>query len=86
MSAVEQLGPDSVLLDIGLPGVDGYEACRRIRRSDRGRQPVVIAVTGWGQGKDREMAAAARFDAHLTKPAEPDQVIALLKQRLASPG
>jgi len=84
--AVEQHGPDAVLLDIGLPGIDGYEACRRIRRSDRGRQPVVIALTGWGQAKDRELAAAAGFDAHLTKPAEPDQVIALLKQRLATAG
>lgn len=84
--AVEQEGPDAVLLDIGLPGIDGYEACRRIRRSGRPSQPVVIALTGWGQAKDRELAAAAGFDAHLTKPAEPDQVIALLKQRLATAG
>jgi PAS domain S-box-containing protein len=84
--AVEQQGPDAVLLDIGLPGIDGYEACRRIRSSGRASQPVVIALTGWGQAKDRELAAAAGFDAHLTKPAEPDQVIALLKQRLATAG
>ncbi|HSV46399.1 MAG TPA: PAS domain-containing protein [Ramlibacter sp.] len=84
--AVEQDAPHAVLLDIGLPGIDGYEACRRIRRSGRANQPVVIALTGWGQAKDRELAAAAGFDAHLTKPAEPDQVIALLKQRLASAG
>ncbi|HSV53106.1 MAG TPA: PAS domain-containing protein [Burkholderiaceae bacterium] len=84
--AVEQQGPQAVLLDIGLPGIDGYEACRRIRRSSRVSQPVVIALTGWGQAKDREMAAAAGFDAHLTKPAEPDQVVALLKQRLATAG
>ncbi len=84
--AVEQHGPDAVLLDIGLPGIDGYEACRRIRRSSPGTQPVVIALTGWGQTKDRELAAAAGFDAHLTKPAEPDQVIALLKRRLPAAG
>jgi PAS domain S-box-containing protein len=84
--AVEQQRPDAVLLDIGLPGIDGYEACRRIRRTGKASQPVVIAITGWGQARDRELAAAAGFDAHLTKPAEPDQVIALLKQRLASAG
>jgi PAS domain S-box-containing protein len=84
VQAVQQQGPDAVLLDIGLPGIDGYEACRRIRRSAQASQPVVIALTGWGQAKDREMAAAAGFDAHLTKPAEPDQVIALLRQRLAA--
>jgi len=84
--AVQQQEPHAVLLDIGLPGIDGYEACRRIRRSGRASQPIVIALTGWGQAKDRELAAAAGFDAHLTKPAEPDQVIALLKQRLATAG
>ena len=46
----------------------------------------MIALTGWGQAKDRELAAAAGFDAHLTKPAEPDQVVALLKQRLVTAG
>lgn len=84
VQAVEQQRPDAVLLDIGLPGIDGYEVCRRIRRSSRPSQPVVIALTGWGQARDRELAVAAGFDAHLTKPAEPNQVIALLKQRLAT--
>ncbi len=86
VQAVQQQVPHAVLLDIGLPGIDGYEACRRIRRSGQVSQPVVIALTGWGQARDREMAAEAGFDAHLTKPAEPDQVVALLKQRLTTSG
>jgi signal transduction histidine kinase/ActR/RegA family two-component response regulator len=80
--AVEQQAPDAVLLDIGLVGIDGYEVCRRIRRADLAKQPVVIALTGWGQEQDRDRASAAGFDAHLTKPAEPDRIISLLKKLL----
>lgn len=72
--------PDAVLLDIGLPDIDGYEVCRRVRRSRITRQPVLIALTGRGQDKDRELATAAGFDAHLTKPADIDQVLAMLKE------
>ena len=82
MRAVEQEAPDALLLDIGLPGIDGYEVCRRIRAAGGTRQPAVIALTGWGQEKDRERASSAGFDAHLTKPAEPERVIALLKELL----
>jgi signal transduction histidine kinase/ActR/RegA family two-component response regulator len=82
LRAIEQDAPDAVLLDIGLPGIDGYEVCRRIRAADRRPQPAVIALTGWGQEKDRERATAAGFDAHLTKPAEPDRMVALLRQLL----
>ena len=85
VSAVCQEEPDAVLLDIGLPDIDGYEVCRRIRRLSVAQQPVVIALTGWAQDKDRDRATAAGFNAHLTKPAEPDQVIALLQKLLAAP-
>lgn len=78
--AVEHEVPDAVLLDIGLPDIDGYEVCRRVRRSGITRQPVLIALTGWGQDKDRELATTAGFDAHLTKPADIDQVLAMLKE------
>ena len=76
--SVQREVPDAVLLDIGLPDIDGYEVCRRIR-SGATRPPVLIAVTGWGQDKDRDSAMAAGFDAHLTKPADADRVIAILK-------
>jgi circadian clock protein KaiC len=71
-----------VLLDIGLPDIDGYEVCRRIRASGISKQPVVIAMTGWGQDKDRDLAIAAGFDVHLTKPAEPDRIIGMLHELL----
>jgi DNA-binding response OmpR family regulator len=84
--AVERDAPDAVLLDIGLPDIDGYEVCQRIRRCGVSKQPVVIALTGWGQDKDRDRATAAGFNGYLTKPAEPDRIIALLKELLAAPG
>jgi signal transduction histidine kinase/ActR/RegA family two-component response regulator len=84
--AVERFAPDAVLLDIGLPDIDGYEVCGRIRHSGQSKQPVVIALTGWGQDEDRDRATAAGFNAHLTKPAEPDRIIALLKELLTKPG
>jgi signal transduction histidine kinase/ActR/RegA family two-component response regulator/type II secretory pathway pseudopilin PulG len=83
VDAVQQLAPRAVLLDIGLPDIDGYEAARRIRaKRELPRQPVLVAVTGWGQQADREAAEAAGFDAHLTKPVDPDALIALLDERL----
>ncbi|ROZ79750.1 PAS domain S-box protein [Ramlibacter sp. WS9] len=81
----ELLLPDAALLDIGLPDFDGYELCRRIRRASLKKQPVLIALTGWGQDKDKEQAVAAGFDGHLTKPADPGKVEALLAKLLAQP-
>lgn len=75
--------PDVVLLDIGMPGVDGYETCRRIRRQC-GDQVVVVALTGFGQEQDKEKAAGAGFSAHLTKPADPAALTHLLR-RVARP-
>lgn len=60
--------PDVCVLDIGLPGMDGYEVARRIRRMNPDRQTRLIAVTGWGSDSDREMSAEAGFDSHLVKP------------------
>jgi CheY-like chemotaxis protein len=62
--------PDIVFLDIGMPGIDGYEVCRRIRRQI-GSDLVVVALTGWGQERNKQEAARAGFDLHLTKPADP---------------
>ena len=68
--------PEFALLDIGLPGMDGYELARRLREDPRTRRVRLIAVTGWGQDGDRARAQDAGFDAHLTKPADPDVVLA----------
>ena len=67
-----------VLLDIGMPKVDGYEACRRIRGQPWGRGMVLIALTGWGQDEDRRQTRAAGFDHHLTKPVNPADLRKLL--------
>ena len=71
LAAVQEFQPDIVFLDIGMPGMDGYETCRRIRRQPAERHIVIVAVTGWGQTQDKQRALDAGFDAHLTKPVDP---------------
>jgi CheY-like chemotaxis protein len=66
----ESWGPTIVLLDIGLPRLDGYEAARRIRALDGGAEITLIAITGWGQAEDRAKSSAAGFDHHLVKPVD----------------
>jgi two-component system CheB/CheR fusion protein len=68
--------PEVVLLDIGMPGMDGYETCRHLR--SLGREAYIVALTGWGQDQDRSRALRSGFDAHLTKPADPCQLEQLL--------
>jgi signal transduction histidine kinase len=74
----EEFRPDVVLLDLGMPGIDGYETCRRIRRHAWGNEVRLVAVTGWGQDEDRRKSAAAGFDEHLVKPVKPEALEALL--------
>jgi CheY-like chemotaxis protein len=66
----ERVRPDIVLMDIGLPILNGYEACRRIRSQAWGVPITMVAITGWGQEDDREQSAAAGFDLHLVKPVD----------------
>jgi PAS domain S-box-containing protein len=73
--------PDVVLLDIGMPKLNGFEACRRIRSTPWGRDMLVVAVTGWGQEEDRRRTAEAGFDAHFTKPVDFSSVMALIGTR-----
>jgi len=68
--AAEEFHPDVVLLDIGMPDLDGHEVCRRIRAHEWGRRMVLIAQTGWGQEEDRRRTQAAGFDYHLVKPID----------------
>jgi CheY-like chemotaxis protein len=65
-----------VLLDLGMPGIDGYETCRRMREA--GSRAYIVALTGWGQEKDRHQVLSSGFDAHLTKPADPAHLEELL--------
>ena len=76
--------PEIVLLDIGMPGLDGYEVCGRIRR-ELGRGVIVVALTGFGQEQDRDKAARSGFDAHLTKPADPKELARLLSKLPGDP-
>jgi signal transduction histidine kinase len=78
LQAVESFRPDVVLLDIGMPGMDGYEVARRIRANSVNRGIMLIALTGWGQDEDRQRSAAAGFNHHLVKPADIDQLRQLL--------
>ena len=81
-SAAKSL-PEVVLLDIGLPDVTGYEVARRLRALDGGDRITIVAISGWGQARDKQLAFDSGFDAHLTKPADPSQVRALLADRAA---
>ncbi len=77
--------PDVAVLDIGMPGLNGYELCERLREQSHGRPPLLIACTGWGQEADRERAHAAGFDFHLVKPIEPAALLRLLTVVQADP-
>jgi CheY-like chemotaxis protein len=78
LQAITEFRPHVVLLDIGMPGMDGYETCRRIRQAPGGAEIFVVALTGWGQEDDKQRALGAGFDLHLTKPADPAAVSRLL--------
>jgi len=72
LQLAEDFRPHTVLLDLGMPKMNGYEACRRIREQTWGTQMTLIAVTGWGQEDDRRNSTAAGFDGHLVKPVDPE--------------
>ena len=78
------LRPDVVVLDIGMPGLNGYEVAQRMRAQEWGRQALlIVAATGWGQDADRQKATDAGFDLHLTKPFDPDDLAALIERHRA---
>jgi PAS domain S-box-containing protein len=76
---------DVVLLDLGMPGLDGFEICRRLRASRSSRQPRIVAMTGWGRAEDRARTAAAGFDGHLVKPVDLAALTRLLEERPKPP-
>jgi PAS domain S-box-containing protein len=87
VSVAERARPDIVLMDVGLPILSGYEACRRIRAQPWGAAIVMVAITGWAQEEDREQSRAAGFDLHLVKPVDHDellQVIGLARPRASA--
>jgi CheY-like chemotaxis protein len=80
VARVMESRPAAVLLDIGLPVMDGYEVARRIRAMPDGRQVQLIAVTGYGQERDREMAIEAGFDEHMVKPIRIEMLLEVLER------
>ena len=78
VGAAEQFRPDVMLLDIGLPKLNGYEVCRCIREKPWGKGIVLIAVTGWGQDEDRRRSHEAGFDHHMVKPVDPKVLMKML--------
>ena len=80
----QALQPEVVLLDIGMPDIDGYEVCRRIRAEPWGGEMLLIAQTGWGQEGDRRKSTEAGFDHHLVKPIDPTELVSLFSLRRPS--
>lgn len=80
VEAAESLQPQVVILDISMPVMDGYQACRFIREQSWGKTMLLIALSGYGQADDMQRSTEAGFDAHLVKPVD----MAVLKKLLAS--
>jgi len=79
IAAAKSFLPDLVLLDIGLPGMNGYEICRAMRRDPLLKNTMIVALTGWGQKEHRQLSREAGFDAHLVKPVSPETLQNLLE-------
>jgi CheY-like chemotaxis protein len=78
LEAALRLVPDIALIDVGLPGLDGYEVAQRIRATEAGAAMLLVALTGYGQAEDRRRALAAGFDVHLVKPVAPERLAEVL--------
>jgi CheY-like chemotaxis protein len=78
LACMEEWVPEVVLMDVGMPGMSGYEAATRARARAWGRDAVLVAMTGWGRDEDRARALAAGFDRHVVKPLDLDALRTLL--------
>lgn len=78
LTAAEDFHPEVVILDIGLPGLDGFEVARRLRAQPGMAHALLIALSGYGPAQDRHCAQAAGFDYHLAKPVDPDKLYTLI--------
>src|SRR3982751_2245785 len=76
---VRDFDPDVALIDIGMPGMTGYDVAREIRQVYGEGRPLLVAVTGWKQSSDRILARLAGFDHHLAKPFEPQALLSLIE-------
>ena len=85
LAVANETKPDVVLLDIGLPKLNGYEVARRIRQEPWGSSPILVAITGWGQTEDIELSRESGFDHHLVKPVDHDHLLKLIQKRKGAP-
>ena len=85
VQAVEEAMPDMIIMDLGMPSMDGYEAARRIRCKDGAKEVLMIALTGWGQTDARQRTIDAGFDHHLIKPVNFDEIKRLASARMKPP-
>ena len=85
LEAVTRFGPDAVVLDLGLPGLDGFEVARRLRSGSPPFRGPLIAMSGYGREAEKQRAIAAGFDLHLTKPVATEELAEILQERIASP-
>ena len=83
LALIREFGPQAVILDIGLPLLNGYEVARRIRDEHEEADILLIAVTGWGQQQDKQTAVAAGFDHHFTKPVDPRELQRVMTRQSA---
>ena len=81
LAMAKEIKPDVVLLDIGLPKLNGYDVARLIRQEPWGSNPILVAITGWGQTEDKDLSREAGFDHHLVKPVDHDQLLKLIQKR-----
>jgi CheY-like chemotaxis protein len=81
LNIAETFRPEFVLLDVGMPKIDGLETCRRLRAQPWGREVFIVALTGLGQDEDRRRTEEAGFDHHMVKPIEPEALESLLSAR-----
>jgi CheY-like chemotaxis protein len=84
--AAESFAPDVILLDIAMPRLSGYDACRRIRQTPWGGGACIVALTGGGQKADRRRAEEAGFDHHIVKPVEPGDLMRVLASHHSGAG
>jgi CheY-like chemotaxis protein len=80
IASVDSFVPDIAILDIGLPGMDGYELARWIRKQPRLQRVRLIALSGYGQASDQKLALEAGFDLHLAKPVDPEVVLTTIQE------
>ena len=80
VAVAEAFRPDVILMDLGMPKLNGFEACRRIREQPWGRNVVIVAQTGWGLDDDKRKSQEAGFDFHMVKPVDPAALAKMLAE------